>query len=200
MVDKTRSIKLSVDPEFIIFTGPMFGSKTTRMLAIVDRYQRQNRVVAAFKPQMDNRYSQSKITTHTGGFIPAICVKNGNDVLQYINESSFIDVIAIDEAFMIEGISSALIEIFRSGKTIIVSSLQLSATGNVFEEIRDMMPYATKIEICPAVCPVTGRDAYYTHKKVKSLNEIAIGGSELYEPRCWEHHTYMNAREKNGTS
>ena len=191
---------MRVDPEFIIFTGPMFGSKTTRMLAIVDRYQRQRRVVAAFKPQMDNRYSQSSITTHTGGSIPAICVKTGSDVVQYINESSPVDVVAVDEAFMIDGIAEALVNIFKSGKTVIVSSLQLSATGNSFNEIKDMMPYATKIEICPAVCPVTGRDAYYTHKKVKSLDEIAVGGSELYEPRCWEHHTYMNVREENGTT
>ena len=34
-------------PEFIIFTGPMFGSKTTRMLAIIDRYRYQNRNVVA---------------------------------------------------------------------------------------------------------------------------------------------------------
>ena len=190
---------MKTDPEFIIFTGPMFGSKTTRLLAIVDRNQRQNRVVAAFKPKMDNRYADSKITTHTGGSIPAVCVKNGDDVLEYIKASSNIDVVAVDEAFMINGISQALIKIFQSGKTVIVSSLQLSATGNPFDEIKNIMPYATKIEMCPAVCPVTGRDAYYTHKKLKSIDEITVGGAELYEPRCWEHHTYMNQREKDGT-
>ena len=54
------------------------------------------------------------------------------------------------------------------------------------------MPWATKIEICPAVCPVTGRDAYYTFRKVEGLEEIAVGGAELYEPRCWEMHEYIN--------
>ena len=33
------------DPEFIIFTGPMFGSKTTRLLAAVDRYRYQNKKI-----------------------------------------------------------------------------------------------------------------------------------------------------------
>ena len=189
---------MRVDPEFIIFTGPMFSSKTTRLLAIVDRYQRQNKIVIAFKPAMDNRYIQSKITTHTGGAIPAVCVKTGNDVVEYIKSAQTADIIAVDEAFMIDGIAEALLSLFKSGKTIIVSSLQLSAAGNVFEEVRDIMPYATKIEICSAVCPVTGRDAYYTHKKIDNLEEITIGGAELYEPRCWEHHTYMNLREQNG--
>ena len=44
-------------PEFIIFTGPMFGSKTTRLLAAVDRFRYQNRNVIAFKPKLDERYS-----------------------------------------------------------------------------------------------------------------------------------------------
>ena len=93
---------------------------------------------------------------------------------------------------MIEGSADALVQLFREGKTVVVSSLQLSATGNVFEEVRDMMPWATKIEVCPAVCTVSGNDAYYTHKKVDDLAEIAVGGSELYEPRCWLHHSFMN--------
>ena len=96
---------------------------------------------------------------------------------------------------MIEGVASALLEVFRSGVTVVVASIQLSASGNVFEEIRDMMPWATKIEVCPAVCPVTGRDAYYTHRKLEGLDEIAVGGSDLYEPRCWEHHSFMNRRD-----
>jgi len=105
--------------------------------------------------------------------------------------SSDVDVIAVDEAFMIEGASDALINLFRSGVSVVVSSLQLSASGNVFEEVRDMMPWATKIEVCPAVCPLTGRDAYYTHRKLDGLEEIAVGGADMYEPRCWEHHSYV---------
>lgn len=182
-----------MDPEFIIFTGPMFGSKTTRMLAVVDRYRYQNRHVIAFKPSMDDRYSEDEIRTHSGGSLPAICVKTGADVVKYLQEAEIdYDVIAVDEAFMIDGVCEVLKRCFHNGQTIIVSSLQLSAAGNVFEEVRDMMPWATKIEVCPAVCPVSGRDAFYTHRKVEDLDEITVGGAELYEPRCWEHHSYMN--------
>jgi thymidine kinase len=184
------------DPELIIFTGPMFGSKTTKMLASVDRYRYQNRGIIAFKPLMDSRYAESEIVTHSGGKMPAICVKTGQDMVQYLQDSDKqYDVVAIDEAFMIDGVAETVLDLFRSGKTVLVSSLQLSASGNVFEEVRDMMPWATKIEVCPAVCPVTGRDAYYTHRKVEDLDEIAVGGAELYEPRCWEHHGFMNQRD-----
>ena len=187
---------MKTDPEFIIFTGPMFGSKTTRLLAALDRYAYQNKDIIAFKPVMDSRYSNIEICTHSGGRFPAQGVSNGIDVAEFLSNARLdYDVIAVDEAFMIDGIADILLNLFREGKTIIISSLQLSASGKVFEEIRDMMPWATKIEICPAVCPVTGRDAYYTHRKVEGLNEIAVGGADMYEPRCWEYHTYMNCRE-----
>ncbi len=181
------------DPEFIIFTGPMFGSKTTRLLAAVDRYRYQNKKIIAFKPVMDKRYSTSEISTHSGGRLHAVGVKSGTDVLEYIGNSDHkYDVVAVDEAFMINGCAEALISLFRSGKIIVVSSLQLSATGKVFEEVRDMMPWATKIEVCPAVCPATGKDAYYTHRKFEG-EEITVGGSDLYEPRCWEYHSLIRS-------
>ena len=189
---------MSVDPEFIIFTGPMFGSKTSRLLAVVDRYHYQRKNVFAFKPMMDRRYSSVEICTHSGARLAATGVQYGSDILRYIEENPSCDVVVVDEAFMIEGCADALLTLFKEGKSVVVSSLQLSASGNVFEEVRDMMPWATRIEVCPAVCPISGRDAFYTHRKIEGLNEIAVGGAELYEPRCWEFHNLVNC--KNGES
>lgn len=186
---------MSNDPKFIIFTGPMFGSKTTRMLATIDRYRYQNKKIVAFKPMIDDRYDQNQIVTHSGGHLLAECVRKGQDVTAYIESmDEKPNVIAVDEAFMIPNIAKALIHLFKAGYTIVVSSLQMSASCNVFEEVRDMMPWATKIEVCPAVCPHTGRDAFYTHRKRDDLSEIAVGGADLYEPRCWEMHRYTNEK------
>ena len=189
------TLKIHREPEFIIYTGPMFGAKTSRLLTSIDRYKYQSRGVAVFKPRMDNRYNDDKIVTHTGMSIPAMCVSIGREILDAVRAMDDCDVVAIDEAFMIDGSADAALTLFRSGKTIVVSSIQLSASGLPFDEVKEMMPYATKIEICPAVCPVTGRDAYYTERKRKDLGEIAVGGSDLYEPRCWEHHQFMNKRD-----
>lgn len=189
-------VKTVNDPEFIIFTGPMFGSKTTRLLAALDRYRYQSKNIVAFKPRMDDRYANAEIRTHSGGGISAVSVNSGSDIVEYIRDSvTSCDVVAVDEAFMIDGVAEALLSIFRSGKSVLVSSLQLSASGKVFEEVRDMMPWATRIEVCPAVCPITGRDAYYTHRKLPGMAEIAVGGSDMYEPRCWEYHDFINQRE-----
>ena len=191
-------LTMSRMPEFIIFTGPMFGAKTSRLLATIDRFSYQNRKAIAFKPKIDRRYSHTNITTHNGISIEAHAVSTGDEIVEAVLErSEDVDVVAVDEAFMIEDCAESLLKLFRMGKTIVVSSLQLSASGNVFNEIRDMMPWATKIEVCPAVCTVSGHDAYYTHKKVSDLAEITVGGSELYEPRAWEYHSFMNQAFKN---
>ena len=186
------------NPEFIIFTGPMFGAKSSRLLTAVDRFHYQNKTVLAFKSKLDQRYSKSEISTHNGGRLSANLASTGKDILDKVNDEDqnrYVDVVAVDEAFMIEGCADILIELFKRGKTIIVASIQLSASGQVFEEIRDMMPWATKIEVCPAVCTVTGLDAYYTHRKFTDMSEIAVGGSELYEPRCWHYHGFMNKKQ-----
>ena len=181
------------DPRFIIFTGPMFGSKTTKMMSVIERYQYQGKKVASFKPLMDDRYGESFISTHSGARIDATRISTGSQLLEYLDGCDNIyDVVAVDEAFMIDGIASALLAVFREGYTVVVSSLQLSSSGNVFEEMKEMMPWATKIEICPAVCPLTGRDAFYTFRKLETDKEIVVGGAETYEPRCWEHHPFMN--------
>jgi len=183
------------DPQFIIFTGPMFGSKTTRMLAAIDRLQWQKRKYVAFKPKIDDRYGSNRITTHSGGSIEAFEISTGDELLEIYSERKGYDIIAVDEAFMIKGVGSVLVDLFKLGNTVIVSSLQLSSWGKPFDEMREMMPWATKIEVCPAVCPITGRNAYYSFCKKEQPDGILIGGAESYEPRCFEHHKYVNESE-----
>ena len=69
-------------PELKIFTGPMFGGKTTRMLATLERYRYHNRKVILFKPCMDDRYSENKVVTHKGQEHTSILVKSGSEILE----------------------------------------------------------------------------------------------------------------------
>ena len=93
-----------INPAFYIFTGPMMGSKTTRLIALVDRFSHKGLKVLAFKPRLDNRYSQGDICTHNGGKIAAFNVANGTAILEIVtSQDTRPDVIAVDEAFMIDG-------------------------------------------------------------------------------------------------
>jgi len=174
---------------FTVYTGPMFSAKTTSLLSVLDRFKYQGKRITTFKPKLDDRYSTDDISTHSGWKIPAICVKSGADILEHLAEmDENPHVIAVDEAFMIPGVADVLIWLYRSGYSVVVSSLDLSAAGKPFEEIEKMLPWATKVEKLSAVCVVCNRDAYYTYKKQTGGDEIEVGGAELYEPRCLKCH------------
>ena len=178
---------MSKSPELRIYTGPMFGGKTTRMLAALERYQYQNRVTLLFKPKIDVRYSEEKVVTHKGQEHTSVLISSGEEILEKGLDA---DVIAVDELFMIPDSASALLSLFKKGKTILVSTLQLSSqpTGyTAFHEVKELMPWATDIEICPAVCSKCDRDAYYTERKGEQDREILVGGAESYQPVCWKH-------------
>ena len=177
------------NPEFIVYCGPMFSSKTTGLLSSIDRFKYQNKKVAVFKPQMDSRYSNDFVCTHSGWKVPAFCVKDGSDILENLSEmQDNPQVIAVDEAFMIPGVAKVLGWLYRCGYSIVVSSLDLSATGKPFEEIEKILPWATKVEKRSAVCVVCNKDAFYTYKKQSNEEEIEVGGDELYESRCLKCH------------
>jgi thymidine kinase len=95
---------------------------------------------------------------------------------------------------MIDGIAEALIEIFRSGVSVYVSSIELSANLKSFAEVEKMMPFATRIEKCTAVCVSCGDDAALTHRRIPSLEEISVGGADTYEPMCWSCHPLASTK------
>ena len=64
----------------------MFGSKTTRLFAILDRYKYQKRNVIAFKPGIDDRYCETSIVTHSGASMPARVVNSGMEIHQFVNQ------------------------------------------------------------------------------------------------------------------
>jgi len=187
------------NPEFIIFTGPMFAAKTSSLILSLERFKYQKKRIELFKPVIDDRYNSDSVVTHGGVSVPARCVTLGTDILRYladINEEPH--VVAVDEAFMISGVSDVLVYLYKLGFTIIVSSLDMSAAGKPFVEMEKMMPWATQVHKLTAVCTVCGRDAHFTHKKHVGGDEIEVGGSEMYEPRCASHYPVVFDMKTNG--
>jgi thymidine kinase len=184
--------------EFLIFVGPMFGGKTSKLLSAIDRYKYQGKNIHVFKPSLDERYSKAEVVTHWGAKVPATRINS--DTMNKVLEPFFNcvakdskSVLAFDEAFMIDGVGENLIKLFTLGHTILVSSLQLSSDFTPYKEIEKIMPYATKIEICPAVCSKCDLNAYYTEKIAgRSDHEIEVGGSEMYQPKCFKHFSKLS--------
>ena len=179
-------------PEFIIYTGPMFASKTTRLLQDLDRLQRQGKRVIAFKPLLDDRYAEDQIISHPGERWPARPVAAGAGILKSLTaDEETYDVVAVDEAFMIPGVAAVLKWLYAQGVTIIVASIDMSFQCTPFIEVGAMLPFATRVEKLTAICDVCPSEARYTYKKIDDDKEIAVGGNELYAPRCFKHHPYV---------
>lgn len=182
--------------EFVIYTGSMFSGKSSHLISAVERHRIRGSKVVCFKPKIDDRYAMNSIVTHAGGKIGAIAVSNGEEIERLV-ERQDAEIVAVDEAFMIEGSAEVLIKLFRKGLTVYVSSIELSSNLKPFEEIEKMMPYATKIKKCAAVCVSCGDDAHVTHRKVNSSSEISVGGADTYEPLCWHCHPLTGIEDVN---
>jgi thymidine kinase len=189
------------NPTLTVYVGPMFSAKTSRLLLDLERFKYQHKRSFVFKPTLDDRYSTDEIVSHSGWRHVATTIKDGADVVRVLAEASETpDVVAVDEAFMVPGIADVLIWLYRSGITVVVSSLDMSYAGKPFKEVERLLPWATRIEKCTAVCTECGRDASYTHKKQTTGEEIEVGGAELYEPRCFRHHVAIDQRPAIVTS
>jgi thymidine kinase len=185
------------NPTLTVYVGPMFSSKTSRLLLDIERFKCQHKCVVVFKPIIDERYSVDDVVSHLGWRHPAVTVKSGADILEYLATTAVAPAaVAVDEAFMIPGVAEVLVWLYRTGVDVVVSTLDLSATAKPFHEVEKLLAWATHVEKCSAVCAECGRDAYYTHKKHVSDAEIEVGGSELYEPRCFLHHLAVDNRLK----
>ena len=185
------------NPIFHMYIGPMFAQKTTRLLSHIEKLKYQNKSYILFKPRFDVRYSQTEIVSHSGQKQPCLTVDKGSDILAIMADADVEpSYVIVDEAFMISGISDALVWLYRYGFNVIVSSLDLTYKAQPFKEIENMLPWATHIEKCTAVCTICGEDAYYTYRKTDDEETIIVGGAELYEPRCFNHHPTVNSKTK----
>jgi len=183
-----------------LYVGPMFSGKSTKLLQQIDRYKIAKKNVLSFKPTMDTRYSKDGfIVTHNDIHVACHIVNKGQDIIDIFekeNDKNKVDVIAIDEAFMIEDIAQSVLDIFYRHKiTVLVSSIDMSASRMQFQDISSLLSHATHIKKCKAVCTTCGEDASYTLRKFSINNDagqIRVGGSDLYEPRCLKHHSDIN--------
>ncbi len=189
---------MTTQANFVLYTGPMFSSKTTKLLARIDRGKYQKKSVLSFKPSLDSRYTiDNQIVTHNDMHTKCLMIKSGKNILEIVADHQPVDIIAIDELFMIPGGGEACIELFKKGYDVYVSSIELDFLGEPFNEVSKIMPYCTQIVKCKAVCSICQEDARYTTKKgdvhfpSPGDSVLQVGGKETYEPRCQLHHKHL---------
>jgi thymidine kinase len=172
----------------------MFSGKTEELIRRVRRACIAKQKVQVFKPDIDDRYSIERVTSHNGQDFAALPVKQARDILTTIDDDT--TVVAIDEAqFFDPEIVAVTEQLANSGLRVILAGLDMDFRGESFGPMPALMSHADEVQKLHAICVICGEDASRTQRLVNGQPAnyhdpiIMVGASEAYEARCREHHT-----------
>jgi thymidine kinase len=176
-----------------VICGSMFCGKTEELLRRLRRARIAKQKVQVFKPAIDNRYEEKKVTSHSGLDVDALPVSSPDGILENLEKDT--TVVGIDEVQFFE---SSIIDVVESladkGVRVIVTGLDMDFRGEPFGCMPQLMARAEKVDKLHAICMVCGGLANHTQRLVDGkpahYNDpiVVVGAQELYEARCREHH------------
>lgn len=194
-----------------VISGCMFSGKTDELIRRLNRVRitldihvkhgRLKREIAdeairAFKPSIDNRYSESDLDSHGGSRWSGFAIdknKPREEILSKITENT--KVVAIDEAqFFSEELLEVCDELAARGIRVIIAGLDTNFRGEIFGIMGELITSADKKDAVTAICMVCGEEATRTQRIINGEPAnyddplIVVGGEESYEARCRKHH------------
>ena len=175
-----------------VITGPMFAGKSSALISKGISHIIAGDCVVAFKPSIDDRYDTENITTHYGDKFSAYVVNSDS----FFNEAyecfkkydRDMDVILIDEAQFFNRVQILrCINEWIEWSHVIVAGLAQDSSGRPFGAMPDILALADNIICLKAVCSRCKKvnSATRTFSKIKLKSKIVVGGSDIYEPRCF---------------
>ena len=176
-----------------VITGSMFCGKTDELIRRLRRATIARQKVQVFKPEIDNRYNERRVTSHAGNDYEAIPIKDTGQIPTLLSDET--TVIAIDEAqFFDHQLIDMVQEMAENGLRVIVAGLDTDFRGEPFGPMPILMAKAERVDKLHAICMVCGEPASRTQRLVNGIpakyNDpvVIVGASELYEARCRKHH------------
>ena len=186
--------------------GPMFSGKTTKLLEIIDMFDKQEIKYLAIKPNIDNRYNEDDknnfIVSHNFKKVECRVTSNLGDVLKQLqqckNEES-VDYVLIDEAQFFSNLFKFCITCLESlNINVIVTGLDGDFLRKPMGEILDLLPIANTITKLSSKCHHENckEPGIFSHRIVAEKSQVLIGGSDMYVPLCRIHYVEYNELNK----
>jgi thymidine kinase len=176
-----------------IICGSMFSGKTEEMIRRLRRAKIARQKVQVFKPIIDTRYSNEKVTSHAGIDFEALPVNSSAGIISLLNPET--TVVGIDEAqFFDEEIVEVVEKLADRGIRVIVNGLDMDFRGEPFGCLPVLISKADKVDKLQAICMVCGQPASRTQRLVDAKPAkyydpiVIVGAAEMYEARCRQHH------------
>lgn len=176
-----------------VITGSMFCGKTDELIRRLRRAKIAKQNIQVFKPRIDDRYAEAKVTSHAGSEFDAVPIDKAADIRAHLDKTT--TVVAIDEAqFLDEEIVNIVNYLANNGLRVIVAGLDTDFRGEPFGCMPTLIAQAEHVDKLHAICMVCGEDASRTQRLVNgkpaNYNDpvVIVGASEMYEARCRRHH------------
>jgi thymidine kinase len=173
-----------------VIAGCMFSGKTEELIRRLRRAQIARQTVKVFKPNIDIRYSDSRIVSHSEQSLPSVLISDINEIHEHTADAQ---VIGIDEAqFFSADIVPICNKLANEGKRVIIAGLDMDYRGIPFEPMPQLLAIAEYITKTLAICVVCGNPADKTQRKTYSDERVIVGAADIYEARCRKCHYIPN--------
>ena len=166
-----------------VITGSMFSGKSEELIRRIRRAQIARQKVQIFKPQIDTRYADDHIVSHSEMRIPSVAVRSSRELLERVAAET--EVVGIDEGqFFDQELPMICNTLADMGKRVIVAGLDQDYLGRPFEPMPQLLAIAEYITKTLAICMVCGSPANHTQRLVASSERVLVGAQGTYEARC----------------
>ncbi len=176
-----------------LICGSMFSGKSEELIRRVRRAQIARQNVMVFSNQIDARYGEALVASHSGANVSARPIQRAAEIWQHWDES--VNVVAIDEAqFFDWEITEVVAQLAQRGVRVIVAGLDTDFRGEPFGPMPILMAQAEEVTKLNAICMVCGGPASRTQRLVNGAPAayddplVVVGANEMYEARCRHHH------------
>jgi thymidine kinase len=161
----------------------MFSGKSEELIRRVTRSKIARIPVQVFKPQLDNRYADAEVVSHSALSFEAMPVEGSLELLKAIEDQT--EVIGIDEGqFFDEGLVDIVDNLAAMGKQVVIAGLDTDYLRRPFEPIPTLCDRAEYVTKMLAVCHRCGGAGMYTQRIVRSDDLVVLGSQDAYEARC----------------
>lgn len=166
-----------------VIAGSMFSGKSEELIRRLRRARIARQKVQVFKPELDSRFSDNHIVSHSEMRHESANSRSAAEILTKIDPDT--EVVGIDEGqFFDNDLVQVANELARRGVRVIIAGLDQDYTGKPWEPMPQLLAIAEYITKTHAICMKCGQPANYSQRTFESEERVAVGASDKYEARC----------------
>jgi thymidine kinase len=166
-----------------VIAGSMFSGKSEELIRRLRRAKIARQKVQVFKPDIDSRYSQDHIVSHSEMRHESANIRSAAEVLATVEADT--EVVGIDEGqFFDNALVDVATQLAGRGIRVIIAGLDQDYTGKPWEPMPQLLAVAEYITKTHAICMKCGQPANYSQRTFESEERVAVGAGGMYEARC----------------